>query len=282
MVLVVVLGVSASLLWGLADFLGGVQSRRSNALLVVMVSQVSGLVGVAAVAAAVAPALPGAGVLVPAALAGLGTAVGLGAFYRGLAVGTMSVVAPIAATGAAVPVLAGLLAGERPSALQWAGMALASAGVIAAARVGTDEGAARRGHRAGVALALVAACGLGVGLVGLDAAAEFGVLWTLLVLRGVAALTLLAWARLADVPLAPRRADLPVLVLIGLLEVCALGSLALATTTGLLGVVAVLGSLYPLVTVLLALVVLGERLRRPQALGAGAALLGVGLLAAGG
>ena len=275
------LALTASLLWGLADFLGGVQSRRLDALLVVMVSQFAGLAGVATVALAFGVEAPGWGVLGPGLIAGLGTAVGLGGLYRGLAVGTMSVVAPIAALSVAVPVLAGAAAGERPSFLQWSGMAVASAGVIVARATGPQSAARAAATRAGLAFGLLAALGLGVALVGLDAGAPVSVLWTVLVTRGVAGLALLAWRRAAGAELRPRAADLPIPALVGLLETFALGLLAWATTTGLLGVVAVLGSLYPLATVGLAQVMLGERLRVPQALGGGTALVGVALLAAG-
>ena len=151
--LAVALGLSSSLCWGLADFFGGLQSRKRAALAVLLVSQ-----GVA-LALLVPFAFVGRrrvrrrlSAVGWAALAGSAGIIALGAFYRALAIGTMSVVAPISATAAAVPVLVGLAEGERPSSLQIAGMAIALAGVILASREPVEEGAAAaqpRGDRAG-------------------------------------------------------------------------------------------------------------------------------------
>lgn len=277
-----VLAFAASVLWGLTDFFGGLLSRRMSAMMVVLVSQLSGLAGAIALVLAFGVRAPALDALLPALLAGAGTAVGLAAFYRALAVGTMSLVAPIAATGAVVPVAVGFAIGETPSSAQGAGMAVALAGVVLASR-STQAPGENRGSIAarGTGLALLSAVGIGVGLVGLDAASEAGVLWTVIVTRAVAGALLMAAIAGARLPAGVRAADLPSLVLIGLVDGAAVALLALATTSGLLGIVSVLGSLYPLTTVLLAQVVLGERLRRVQALGVVAALAGVVLIAAG-
>jgi drug/metabolite transporter (DMT)-like permease len=216
-----------------------------------------------------------------AALAGSAGIVALGAFYRALAIGTMSVVAPISATAAAVPVLVGLAEGERPSALQIAGMSIALAGVILASREPVEEGAAPP-NRAAIGLALVAAAGFGTFFVGIDkASATADVPWVILVQR-CSSLVLLVIAAAAVRPTLPR--DVPsfaVLGMVGVLDLGANGLYALATTKGLLSVVSVLGSLYPAVTVVLARFVLAERIARVQEVGVVLALAGVVAISAG-
>ena len=277
----VALALTASLLWGLADFMGGLYSRRTSAIVVLLVGQVAGLAGAVALALALGVPAPDADVLAPGVLAGAGTALGIGAFYRALAVGTMSIVAPIAATGAAVPVLVGYALGEAPSGPQTAGMLVAVVGVVVASRSSGEPDAAGAASARGVGLAVVAALGIGLGLVGLDAAAESSVLWSVIVTRAVAGASLLgvALGTRTQARLTPRH--LLALALVGALDATAVGLLALATTTGLLGVVSVLGSLYPLITVVLAQLLLGERLSAAQAAGVGTALAGVLLIAAG-
>jgi drug/metabolite transporter (DMT)-like permease len=182
---------------------------------------------------------------------------------------------------ASVPVIAGLVTGERPGPVAALGMAVAGAGVLLATRAtgAPAEGQAR--GSAGLALALVAGVLLGVVLVGLDAAARADPLWAVLVTRSVSTLCVLAVVLPRRGGLALGRSPLPLLALIGVLDAAANALFALATTLGLLSVVTVLGSLYPVVTVLLARAVLGERVGAAQRAGVVAALGGVVLIAAG-
>jgi len=216
-----------------------------------------------------------------AALAGSAGIVALGAFYRALAIGTMSVVAPISATAAAVPVLVGLAEGERPGGLQIAGMVAALAGVILASREPVEEGCPPA-NRAAIGLALVAAAGFGTFFVGIDrASATAEVPWVIVVQR-CCSVSLLLIATLVVRPSLPRDgASLLVLAMVGLLDLGANGLYALATTHGLLSVVSVLGSLYPAVTVVLARFVLAERIARIQEVGVVLALAGVIAISAG-
>ena len=232
-------------------------------------------------ALAVADETPSASAVGWAALAGSAGIIALGAFYRALAIGTMSVVAPISATAAAVPVLVGLAEGERPSTLQVAGMAIALAGVILASREPIEEGAAPP-NRAAIGLALVAAAGFGTFFVGIDkASATAEVPWVIVVQR-CSSLALLVIAALAVRPTLPRDApSLLILGMVGVLDLGANGLYALATTKGLLSVVSVLGSLYPAVTVVLARFVLAERIARVQEVGVVLALAGVVAISAG-
>lgn len=220
---------------------------------------------------------PGGHDLLLAGLSAIAGTAGLSAFYRGMAVGTMSVVAPISATAAVIPITVGLATGERPSAVQSIGLAMAFAGVVLASREPSEE---RRAVK-GAGFALVAAAGFGTFFVLMDSAADADPYWAILANR-VVAVALLATAFLVVRPTPrPTRADLPMLAVIGILDVGANGLFAVASTKGLVSVVATLGSLYPVVTILLARYVLHERLQPPQAFGVALALAGVAAISAG-
>jgi drug/metabolite transporter (DMT)-like permease len=272
--------LAASACWGVADFFAGLQSRSLPTVTVLLWVQAAGLVIAAALVAAVRPPLPEGGEALAAVAAGLAGAAALGAFYRGLAIGTMSIVAPISSTGVALPVVVGLVAGDRPGSIQAAGLACAAVGVVLASRE-PEHGEIPPASRRAVLLALVAALGFGTYFVFADAAADGGVLWALLVARATS-VPLLALATLAArAPLVHAPALTARLAVIGALDLAATGLFALATTKGLLAVVAVLGALYPVATVLLARVLLHERLTRTQDAGVMVALGGVALIAAG-
>lgn len=275
------LGLGSSLCWGLADFLGGLKSRTLPVLGVMLVSQLVGLGVIVAVVGVRAAALPDAGSLLLSALAGALGILGLASFYRALAVGTMSIVAPISAAGAALPVLVGIAGGDRPSALQVVGMATAVVGVVLAAREGVDEHGERRGSRLGLALAFAAALGFGGYFAAMGRAAAADPYWAQLCSRAVGVGLLAACVVALRVPVGIRAPDLRHLVGLGLFDVTGTTAYAVATTKGLLSVVGVLGSLYPVTTILLARAVLGERIGRTQQLGVGAVVAGVALLAAG-
>jgi drug/metabolite transporter (DMT)-like permease len=274
------LALGASLSWGIGDFLAGRASRRVRLLTVLVVSQAAGLASIAVVVLARGESAPAARYLGYAALAGVAGAVGLAALYRGLAVGSMSVVAPISATAAVVPVVAGVVTGERPSAVQAAGIALALAGVVLASR-DADATGRGRGVATGVGLALVAALSFGVLLVALGAASEGDALWGTLAMRTTSFTVLAATAVAVRASVSPSRSDLPALLAVGLLDTAGNALFALASTESLLSVAAVLAQVYPVVTVILARVVLGERIARPQQVGVAAALVGVTLITAG-
>jgi drug/metabolite transporter (DMT)-like permease len=277
------LALLSSLLWGAADFLGGTISRRLPALLVVGASQFAGLLTVTVVAAAVGEFSAPTGYLpwaVAAGLAGLG---GLVAFYRALAIGTMGVVSPIAALGVVVPVAVGLGRGERPGAVQLVGIVVAVLGVVLASG---PELSGRAGARP-LLLAVAAAVGFGLALLFISEGAQTSTLMTLVTMRAtsvfVVALLLVSQlaARSRRTPVRLTARDLPLIAVIGIGDAAANLTFGWASTRGLVSVVAVLGSLYPVVTVLLARVVHHERLAVVQNAGVVAALAGVGLIAAG-
>jgi drug/metabolite transporter (DMT)-like permease len=252
-------------------------------LLVVLISQGVGLVGVVIVLAARDVGPPTLVQVLPAIGSGMAGTTALAAFYRALAVGSMSIVAPIAATGVAVPVIVGIATGDHPAALQLVGIAAAVVGVVLASREHDEsaEPADRRATRVTIALALIAALGFGSFFVGLRATARHDIWWALfsartagLVVVGGAAL----WLR---PPGGITRAAVAPLAAVGALDLSANVLYAVATHHGILSVVAVGSSLYPLATVLLARVFLGERVRRVQEIGIVAAVAGVALIAAG-
>ncbi|MEV4640563.1 EamA family transporter [Actinoplanes sp. NPDC049548] len=265
----VLLALAASGLWGSADFLAGQASRRVPVLTVTLVSQAAGLAAMAVVLAV------RGGVSTGAAWWGVAAGVvGVAAvtcFYQALAVGTMSVVAPVVATSAAVPVLVGLVRGDRPSPLAAIGMGVALAGVLAASR---SPGTARPAdHGRSLVLAVAAALLLGLQLVFLDGAGHTDAL------SGVAASRLASVVLVGMVALLRRPAIeprwLPQVAVVGLLDTGANLAYALASDRGLLSLIAVLASLYPVLTVALAYTRLGERLSRTQATGVGLTLIGV-------
>jgi drug/metabolite transporter (DMT)-like permease len=278
-VLAAVLALGASVAWGVGDFLGGLKSRTLAPLAVLAVAQPVGLAAMLVVAAIHWEPWPGESVLlaVPAAL--LGT-LGLVAFYRGMASGSISLVAPIAATGALLPVGFGLATGERPSALQLAGIALAVGGAVVTSY---EPGAAAQRPRvaAGVGWALLAAVAFGGYFIPMHEASEGDFVWATLVFR-IASFSLVMAALLAFGPRltrAPR--DLAVIACIGLADTGGNVLFAAAASQGLVSVVSVLASLYPVVTVALARVYLRERVTRVQEAGAVATLGGVVMVSAG-
>jgi drug/metabolite transporter (DMT)-like permease len=265
-----------------ADFLGGLMARRMALLAVIAVSQTGGIAVIAAAVAVAGEPAPDAGFVPYAFAAGLGGVAGLAAFYRALAVGKMSVVAPISSMAVLVPVIVGLATGDRPSAAQFAGACVGLVGIVLASREGADEASGSSRLSAGVGLAALSGLGFGAFFVAMDVAADYDPLWASLVNR--ASSLSLAW--LAILAFRPSfegvgRAQLPLLFTIGILEMAANVAFAFAATEGLLSITSVLASLYPLVTVSLAWLILHERLERTQKVGVAAAFVGVVLIASG-
>ncbi len=278
-----VLALLSSGLWGTADFFGGLLSRRIRPFAVVGVAHMFALGAVLVLAVLVGAFGDDRAYLPWAVAAGVVGMLALVAFYWALAIGTMGVVAPIAATGVVVPVAIGLVQGERPSVWQLLGIVIAVAGVVLASGPevrAVEHHEARGGWRA-LILALVAAAGFGVVLWLVAKGAESSVTMTLLTQRATSVTIVVVVALIARSAGGMHRRDLPMVAFVGFADVAANGLYAVASQEGLLSVVSVLGSLYPVATVALARTVLGERLTRAQDLGVAAALFGVVLIAAG-
>jgi drug/metabolite transporter (DMT)-like permease len=272
----IALALGASALWGVGDFLGGVTSRKLATLTVLAYSQVAGLLGILAAALFLGEEFLSLTGFAAAVLAGLGGLVGLGSLYRGMAVGAIGVVAPISASAAVIPVTVGLIRGERPSALQLVGIAVALVGVFFVSREPGQTGRLA----AGVPLALVAALGFGSYFLFIDRASSDDAFWAVVVARSTSSFLGITAAAWRSALVAPARL-LPTLALIGLFDVGANVLLALALNEGFVSIVSVLSSLYPVITIALAVIVLRERPTREQAAGGAAALAGVALISAG-
>ena len=265
--------------WGIGDFLGGLASRRAHVLTVLALSQAVGLLGAATWVLVAGEDRPAVTDLWPAAVAGAAGAIGLAALYRGMAIGAMGIVAPISAASPVVPLAVDVGRGIVPSALQWLGIAVVLTGIVLLAR--EPGGAGGSGLAAGVALALLAALGFGLFVVGLDAASDDGVAWTILVVRTTSTLLALVAAAVVSAPLRPPARLLPMIVAVGAFDTLANVLVAFATTRGPAGIVAVLSALYPVTTILLARVVLAERLDRGRRIGGALALGGAAAVAVG-
>jgi drug/metabolite transporter (DMT)-like permease len=265
--------------WGVSDFLGGLTSRRLPVLGVLAVSQPAGLVLIGIVILIFGADPISADKLAVAALAGAASLGGLWAFYAAMAMGTVSVVAPIASLGVVVPVAVGLARGDAPAAIQLVGVVPAIAGVVI---LSYEENAEHSGvARRSILLAILAGLGFGIFFTGLDLAAADRPGWAVLAVR-VGGVATVAVALLISRPrLAAVSGSVMVLLTIGFFDVLANGLFAVASTKGVLPVVAVGGSMYPAFTIALAHGVLGERLARIQWAGVVLALAGVALIAAG-
>ena len=274
------LALGASLSWGLGDFLGGLKARVLPTLTVMATSQPFGLAALGIAVAARGTGIPG-GEVAWSALSAVAGTLGLFAFYRGLATGAMSVVAPIAAVAVGVPVIWGVaVSGDHVSGLQAFGFIAAVGGSVAASLELQPE---RPQIAAGVGWATLAMLAFGVYYVPMHAASSQDWLWPAFLFRCTS--VTLVWT----VVLARRawptglRTHWPGLVAIGVLDTGGNALFAAASAAhGLLSVVSVLASLYPVVTVLLARFVLGERVQRTQDAGVVVALVGVVLITAGG
>ncbi len=273
-----VLALAASLSWGLADFYGPLKGRALGALRVLLVSQAFGLAAIA-IAVLIRFEPPAGWLVLLAAPAAVSGTIGLYALYRGMAVGAMSVVAPVAGVSAVVPVIVGFTSGDRPSVWQDTGMAVALLGVVLAARE-HQEGGGRR-VASGVGLALLAAAGFGGYFPFMHAAGNVDFWWSSLLFRtvttAVVATAVLATRTAIRVP----RADLVLIAFVGFGDTLGNVLFAASSSKGLVSVTSVLASLYPIVTVVLAHVVLGERIDRAQRIGVLATLGGVALISAG-
>ena len=295
MILPAALALVAAVAYGLSDFLGGLASRRLHYLAVVLVATVAAT-AVTLVAAIATPAVRLDGpALAWGAASGLGSALGGMMLYRGLGRGRMAVVAPLSSLGAAIlPILVGVVVGDRPSAMVVLGIAVALPAIWLVARPAeeaapdppVDVPATRPRIDADVLDGLLAGAGFGLLFVGLDAAGDAAGLWPV-VAGEIAAVVVLATIAVAAGTVRtalrerPPGNDVGLALLAGVLSGAAASAYFLATHDGLLSVVAVLASLYPAVTVVLAALVLREPIGRWQLVGLAAAGLAIVLIVAG-
>lgn len=272
----VLLALAGAISYGVSDFVGGLVARRTTVWPVAVLACVGALLG-SLVLAVSQPGHPSTGDLGWGLLAGLGSGSGTAFLYRGLAAGRMGVVAPVSAVGATViPVLIGVTGGERPATLVWLGMLAALPGIWLVAQEDGDDGPSAAGAGSGLLDGIVAGVGFGVLFAALGQVPEGAGFWPVAANQVTAVLSVLAACLLLGGDPRPRaRTDWWGLAS-GLLATGALLGFLLATHRGLLSVSAVLTSLYPAVTVLLATIVLEEHIHRVQA--AGLALCGAAVV----
>lgn len=266
--------------WGIADFLGGIKSRTVPVLTVLLAANLFGFVFILVVVVIRGKSMPHDPVLLMAVVGGIAGIVALSLLYRGLAVGSMSIVAPISATGVILPVLAGIFFGDDLSRMQSIGIVAAIIGSILAAAE-TEKGSGSRRISKGVGLAAGAAVAVGVFFIVMDQASEADPYWATLIMRLSYGVFLLPIVLKAGLPIKTNRIHLPAIMVLGIVDAFASLAYAMASTMGLLSLVSVVAALYPAVTALLSTVLLGERPQLSQYIGIILALSGVVLISAG-
>jgi len=266
----VAFGLVSAASWGAGDFSGGLATRRAPAAGVVIASQAVGVAVLVAVALVTGEAAPSAGQLWWAALAGANGAFGLLALYSALASGRMGIAAPISGVvGAVVPVLVGMRLHGPPGAMRLTGFALALVGVWLLTAAG---GSVERARPRELVLPFLAGVSFGLFLVFIHRAGGTGILWPLTAARGTSIAVLIAIGAMTRTLRLPGRSALALTVLAGLLDTGGNAFFVLAAQAGRLDVAGVLSSLYPAATVMLACLLLGERLTGRQTAGAVATL----------
>jgi drug/metabolite transporter (DMT)-like permease len=271
------LSLVSALAYGSSDFLGGIFARRAPAWQIAVVGQTTSG-ALALIAALVIGGSPGTSDLVFGALAGLGGGAGAAFLYRGLASARMSVVAPLSGVGTAlIPVAVGLATGDRPSSLTIVGLVLAFPAIALISRVADDSAA----HRSGVLDGVLAGIGFGLLFTCLGQVGDEGGLYPLAMSQATSVLSIVVTAVVLRQSWIPRERAAWNAALMGPLGAVAQGAFFYATQHGLLSVVSVISSLYPAGTVLLAAVVLRERVQRWQGVGLLAAALAVTMVALG-
>lgn len=274
------LALLSSLLWGTSDFLGGNLSKRYRALAVTGFSQVFGLIfallAVLLTGSFVSPTLEFDGYFVSGVIAGLTGFIGLVSLYTGLATGRMGVVAPIASLSALMPLMIAFIGGERASSLQLLGMAIALSGAFMAS--GPElKGATFRPVLLGVSAAIF----FGLSLTFLWRGSETAPLLTMTSMRVASVTIVILLALYFRTTGGFARRDYPALIFVGIADFLANLTLGIATTKGLVSIAIVLGSLFPIVTAMLAFGILKERLHRIQYAGVITAVAGVATIALG-
>jgi drug/metabolite transporter (DMT)-like permease len=266
-------------MYGAADFCGGLATRRESILPVLVFSQLVGLVVAVVAAILLREAVPGAHDLLWGIAGGVCGAAGIGALYTAIATSPVAVASPLAAVvGAAIPVILGVASGERPSTLAWVGIAIALPAIVLLAAGRTEAHAPGSVRRAAV---LGTAAGLGFGLFffAISRTSHASGLWPLVAARCTTVALVGIYAAFAGRSLRPGH-GFPVILLAGALDMGANIAFLLASRIGLLTVAAVVTSLYPGPTVVLALIVFRERMGTARIAGLVLALVGVALISA--
>ncbi len=275
--LAALLALSSSLSWGTSNYLAGVEARRHSVWQVTALSQIAAAVAAAAGLVAARQPPPLGWDLVLLVFTGAATAVGTVMFYKALAIGTMSVVAPVIAAQVLIPVTAGILLGERPGLQAYVGMVVTVAGVILISRA-PRHGEQPAHARKAVVLAVLTAFAWGFMLLVYGTAGQRSPVWAVFDTRVASAAVLFGYLLVTGRGLSAKGQNVPVLLAIGVLLTTANFLFILATGLGYLSVIGILGSLSPVVVTALAQTLLRERLAARQWGAFAAVLAGVALL----
>lgn len=273
----IVLALAASIGWGAADFIGGFKSRALPTLTVLLIANTAGILCLFGIAAAAGSSLPGDINLIWSVPAGGIGLLSMYLLYRSLAVGMISILAPVSATGVIIPVMWGVISGDSLSGLQLSGMIMAFAGTLLAV-IKTGEKPGRVKTVRGLHLALGAAVCIGFYFIFMDKAAQNHPLWASMVMRCAAFVFLVPLIFVLRTPVAVGKRHLPWIILMGFMDAMAAFSFAAASREGMLSIVSILSSLYPLVTVFLSAVIIKEKLNKAQSSGVILAISGVVLI----
>jgi drug/metabolite transporter (DMT)-like permease len=274
---VVVFGLASAIAWGAGDFGGGWTSRRAPVLGIAIGVDVLGTITMVGIALATGEPVPGAATLVLAALAGILAVAGILGLYQGLAVGRMGVVAPVTGVIAAtLPVIVGLVRQGWPGTEVVVGIVLALAAVVLVSRSSDASG-----RRSGIEYALLGGIGLGLFNVAVGAFPEHRVAWPLAVIKVGSLVPIVALVILGRRPWRVPRPIFPALFATAALDLAGNGLYILATQAGRLDIAATLSSMYPVTTVVLAVIVLRERVTRSHLFGIIMAAVAVALIAGG-
>lgn len=282
----IALALTSALTWGTGDFLGGLAARRYGLAWVLCGTATGGLLLGTAFSLISGDPFPDAHYVMLAASAGIAGLIGLACFYHALAIGTMSIVAPISASGAAIPVAWGIAQGETLSLAASIAIVVLIAGVMLASREQPDAPAqASESHALSIVLAFAAAASFGTVFTLIAETSESSVYWPSAILKAstltcAVAFLALQSVRSAELGARPIGRGWLFPISIGFFDVSANVAFAAATTHGSLAIASVVSSLYPVTTVLLAYFFLHERLDRMQRVGVVMALVGVAALAA--
>jgi len=274
--LAVVFGLASAATWGASDFSGGIATKRTPVLTVVIVSQLMGGILLLVLALILAEVIPSRNALLLGGIAGMSGAFGLIALYSGLARGRMGVVSPVAAvTTAVLPLGVGIFTEGLPPAPQLAGFGIAMIGIWFLSRGGSDAPIRVRE----LSLPLAAGVGFGAFFTLIGRVSHDGIMWPLVAAR-IASISMLGVVcAIRRQSVLPTRNQLPIIALTGIFDTGGNAFYALATQAGRLDIATVLASLYPAGTVLLACLIQKERLERQQWIGVIATLAALALIA---
>ena len=275
----IILSVIACFGWGIADFIGGYKSRELNVLSILAISNLSGLLLISIMILYKGQPLPGDLYLIWAVLAGPIGITAMVLLYRSLAVGVISILAPISATGVILPVLWGLYRGDTMSGVSMLGIFMAVLGCLLAV-METRPGRNKKKLTRGVGMALGAAVLVGLYFIFMDHASTHHPVWAAFILKATTTFCLEPVVIISRSSMAVGRPQFLILLFMGLADAAAALSFALAASGGMLSQVAVISSLYPAVTVILSACIVKERITRFQAAGVVLAIAGVAMISA--